>query len=163
MPLVAKFLCVFAALMLTAPFAWAEATGAPTPLAPGAKSGKPGKARRTVIGRISLADCRRLVVTHIADPGVSFRPGRDVYGRRVAPAELPGQPRIALPKVFRIRISVDLETYLGIVPPPGLDPDVPLGWLTVRGDKVYFNGQPLDDPHQSFIAAQCRRRLRHTR
>jgi len=159
MPTAAKTLAFGAALALLTAAAAAQ-TGKPTPLTPAAKA-KPGK--RTLIGRISRDDCRRLIVAHVPDPGVTYRPGVDVRGRSVKPADLPGGPRITLPRVFRIRLQVDLETYLGIVPQPGVDPDVTLGQLTVRGTQVYFNGQPLDDPHRSFIVAQCRHSLRRAR
>jgi hypothetical protein len=157
-----KALAFAAALLLAVPAPAAE-PGAPTPLTPGSKAKGAKRVTRAVIGRISRDDCRRLIVAHAPDPGVKYQPGRDVYGRRVKPADLPGGPRIALPRVFRIRFSVDLETYLGIAPQPGIDPDVMLGQLTVRGNRVYFNGQPLDDPYRSFIVDQCRRRLRRAR
>jgi hypothetical protein len=153
---------VFAAMAvaLTVP-AGATETGAPTPLHRDAGPAK--RVKRTIIGRISADDCRRLIVEHVPDPGVAFRPGVDVYGRAVAPADLPGGQRITLPKVIRIRLQVDLETYLGIVPQPGLDPDVMLGEITVRGNHVYFNGRPLEEPHYSFVVGQCRRQLRRHR
>ncbi|HUT48039.1 MAG TPA: hypothetical protein VM325_01755 [Alphaproteobacteria bacterium] len=153
----------FAAVLAVLTSPAAGEAGKPTPLHPDAKAEGATRGKhptRTVIGRISQDDCRRLVVAHVPDPGVTYRPGVDVRGRSVKPADLPGSPRIALPRVFRIRLQVDLETYLGIVPQPGVDPDVTLGQLTVRGSQVYFNGQPLDDPHRSFIVAQCRRQLR---
>jgi len=145
------------ALPAPAPGQAAEA-GAPTPLHRDAAPAK--RAKRAIVGRISRADCRRLIVEHVPGPGVAFRPGVDVYGNAVAPADLPGGPRITLPQVIRIRLQVDLETYLGIAPQPGVDPDVELGRITVRGTRVYFNGTPLDEPHRSFVIGQCRRRLR---
>ncbi|MDH3232889.1 MAG: hypothetical protein OEQ29_05140 [Alphaproteobacteria bacterium] len=164
MPYTATFLAFTAAFALMASPA-AGQTGKPTPLHPGAKAERAKGAKRTtrvprtVIGRISPDDCRRLIVAHVPDPGVTYRPGVDAHGRSVKPADLPGSPRITLPRVFRIRLQVDLENFLGVVP-PGIDTDVLLGHLTVRGSQVYFNGQPLDDPHRSFVVAQCRRHLR---
>jgi hypothetical protein len=140
---------------------WAAERGAPTPLHRDAAPMK--RVKRALVGRISAADCRRLIVEHAPGPGVAFRPGVDVYGNAVAPADLPGSRRVRLPRVIRIRLQVDLETYLGIVPQPGIDPDVMLGQITVRGNRVYFNGQPLDEPHHSFVVGQCRRQLRRRR
>jgi len=141
--------------------AWAAEAGAPTPLHRDAAPLK--RTKRALVGRITRDDCRRLVVEHEPGPGVAFRPGVDVYGNAVAPADLPGSRRVRIPKTIRIRLQVDLETYLGIVPQPGLDPDVMLGEITVRGQRVFYNGQPLEEPHHSFVVGQCRRQLRRRR
>jgi hypothetical protein len=150
---------------LTAPAwaapAWAAERGAPTPLHRDAAPMK--RAKRAIVGRISADDCRRLIVEHVPGPSVAFRPGVDAYGNAVAPADLPGSRRIRLPQVIRIRLQVDLNTYLGIAPQPGVEPDAQLGQITVRGTRVYFNGQPLEEPHHSFVVGQCRRKLRHSR
>jgi hypothetical protein len=135
--------------------------GAPTPLHRDAAPLK--RTKRAIVGRISANDCRRLIVEHVPGPGIAFKPGVDVYGNAVAPADLPGSRRIRLPQVIRIRLQVDLNTYLGIAPQPGLEADAQLGQITVRGTRVYFNGQPLDEPHHSFVVGQCRRKLRRSR
>jgi hypothetical protein len=144
----------------TAP-AWAAERGGPTPLHRDAAPMK--RAKRAIVGRISANDCRRLIVEHVPGPSVAFRPGVDAYGNAVAPADLPGSRRVRLPKVIRIRLQVDLNTYLGIAPQPGVEADAQLGQITVRGSRVYFNGQPLDEPHHSFVVGQCRRKLRRKR
>src|SRR3546814_2263921 len=56
---------------------------------------------------ITEDDCARLV-PHVPAPDVEYRPGVDAAGRPVAPAALPGSPRIVFPDAYRIPIEVDL-------------------------------------------------------
>lgn len=114
---------------------------------------------RIVRARISREACAHLVVEHIPDPDVEYRPGRDVYGRSVPPADLPGGPRITFPATFHIPLELDLRKYMGVVTPPGLKPNLQVGVLTVDGDRVLFNGVPLDDPARRRVEAACRKRL----
>jgi len=143
--------------------AMALATGPAVAAAAKSKRAKAAAKPRQVIARVSRATCRRLVTEHAPRPDVEYAPGRDVHGRPVAPADVPGEPDIALPQVFRIRLAIDLEDLFGLQPIPGQDTDVLLGTITLRGDKVYFNGQPLEDPHRGFLIDACRRRLHRAR
>lgn len=66
-------------------------------------------ARRQV--RATWATCRQLV-DHVASPDVKYKPGVDVQGRRVAPADLNPRPNIKIPETITIPITVDLcERY----------------------------------------------------
>lgn len=61
--------------------------------------------------RISRKDCRRLV-RHRARADVTYMPGVDVRGRKVAPADLDGGIQLALPDVYEFNITKDLSSYL---------------------------------------------------
>ena len=74
----------------------------------------PVHAQTTV--RISEMDCSQLV-THVASSDVSYRPGVDVNGNAVAPADLNAQPQISVPDVISIPVTIDLATNLGINTP----------------------------------------------
>ncbi len=126
-----------------------------------APSGAHGKGAK-VKGNITRIDCTRLLVQHKADPSVRYRPGRDVYGRKVTPAEGPGRPgsRIVLPETYTIDLELDLRQFLGVATIPGLNPNLRPGRITVTGDRVYFNGQPLDNPRRYQVIEACRKRLR---
>ena len=110
--------------------------------------------------RISRADCQNLV-QYRPDPGVAYRPGVDVRGKPVAPADLPGSTApIALPRNVEFYVSFNplkgetgrrfdkSELVVGTV-----------GYDLETGD-VTFNGQPLTDPEKNEIARRCRHALR---
>ena len=58
---------------------------------------------------ITKKDCRR----HTASADVAYRPGVDVRGRKVVPADAGGRVPLKLPNVFEFNIDVDIRKYLG--------------------------------------------------
>ncbi len=62
--------------------------------------------------RITKKDCRRLV-RHQASADVAYKPGVDVRGNAVVPADISGGFTIPLPDVFEFNITKDLTAYLG--------------------------------------------------
>ena len=110
----------------------------------------------SVPARVDREACAQ-VVEHVPDADVAYKPGVDVDGKPVAPADMPGAPQLELPDSFVITLELDLRHSAFPVPGPrGLDPKVQLGVITVVGNRVYYNGQPLDDPEQTRLAAACR-------
>jgi len=108
---------------------------------------------------IEAADCRRLV-EHVPAPDVAYRPGVDVEGRPVAPADLDGGVTLDLPKEYLIDIEVDLAERLGIPRRPGLfDGDVEVGVVAVRGNDVYFNGKLIEESGLAELRRLCREGL----
>ena len=98
------------------------------------------------------------------DPDVAYQPGVDVDGNKVAPADLPGSPQLALPESFVITLELNLRHSVHRVPGPrGLEPKLQLGLITVEGNRVYYNGQPLDDPEQARLVAACREFMKRQR
>ncbi len=61
--------------------------------------------------QITKQDCQRLV-RHQAREDVEFKPGRDVRGRSVAPADLDGGNRIKIPDVISFDLQLDMSKYL---------------------------------------------------
>ena len=106
---------------------------------------------------VSPASCR-LVVAHEAAPDVAYRPGADVRGRPVVPADLPGSPPIQAPESFTIPITVELDDRLGI-PPAGdaaFTAEAQIGTVQVNADgTMTFNGQPLLDEEARRLRAAC--------
>lgn len=103
--------------------------------------------------------CQALV-KHVPDADVAYQPGVDVHGKPVAPADLDSGYNIALPEEISIPLSVDLMSFLKMdtsaLPASAMKRnDIPLGTLTVRGDKVLFNGKPLTDEQQDNLAVLC--------
>ena len=112
---------------------------------------------RAAITRVAItrADCARLVA-HVPAPDVAYRPGVDVYGREVAPADLGGAPRIELPETILIDIEIDLQARFGIpADPTQYDPDAEVGEVAYRDGRFTFNGHPLQDQAQAELAARC--------
>jgi hypothetical protein len=107
---------------------------------------------------ISRKDCQRLV-NHEPAPDVTYRPGVDVHGRPVAPADLGGGQQIQLPDVIYIPIEVLIQDKYGIPANSVLyDATALVGVVSVRGTQVYFEDQPLTDPEIVALEQACRDR-----
>src|SRR3546814_11428671 len=99
--------------------------------------------------RIAPEDCRRLV-QHRPDSDVAFTPGVDVRGNAVAPADQPGQSRVAAPDVVVHQLTVDLLRRSGV---PAASPLTPRGQATVgsptyhiASGRMTYTGPPLPPP-----------------
>ncbi|MDE1145718.1 MAG: hypothetical protein PW843_03755 [Azospirillaceae bacterium] len=100
-------------------------------------------------------------VNHVPAPDVAYQPGVDVNGDPVAPADLDGGVRLQMPQRIEIPLTARLANVLprttGTVHPRA---DAYLGLITIDGDQVLFNGQPLTDPAETELAAVCRQQGR---
>jgi hypothetical protein len=109
--------------------------------------------------RIPRDDCR-LLVEHRPDPGAAYRPGRDVRGKPVAPADVPGGLRLEPAEEVEFDISFnplrgrsgsrfgDTELYVGTIR------------FNLQTGEATFNGAPLTDPEQAELARKCQDVLR---
>lgn len=118
----------------------------------------PADAGGIVRAEISTADCRQLV-EHVPGPDVAYKPGVDVYGRPVPTAKYKGNVDVRLPEAIVIDLDYDLATSIGIPVQPGAEPVIKLGTIVVRGNRAWYNNQPLFDEAQAVLAAKCRKRL----
>ncbi|MDR3449385.1 MAG: hypothetical protein P4M15_06510, partial [Alphaproteobacteria bacterium] len=104
--------------------------------------------------------CQALV-RHTPDADVAYQPGVDVEGHAVAPADLPGQPQMKLPAKITILLTINLAKAINLDTSTypynqlGAGTEANIGTLTVEGDKVSFNGQPLTDRQQDNLAVLC--------
>ena len=111
----------------------------------------------TVEAAITERDCRALVA-HRPNDDVAYQPGRDVHGRPVAPADLPGNPSFPGLDTITIPLTLSLGSIYAL--PPGIDADIPLWTLTVGADgRAYVDGQPLHDEAAAQVAQACRARF----
>lgn len=110
---------------------------------------------------VSVTDCAGLA-RHVPAADVAYRPGVDVDGKDVAPADIGGGVKIELPKEFEIPITVDLQKKLGIPSNPALfqTDHFKVGTVTYRDGRAYFNGQPLQDEEAARLSELCQQQLR---
>jgi hypothetical protein len=101
--------------------------------------------------RLSPEDCRR-VTAHVPDRSVAFQPGVGAGGRRVAPADL-SPPQQIVPPTPTFTLGVDLQRRYGL--PRDINADLPIGIVTVEGNRLFLNGRPLGPEDQSSLAAAC--------
>ncbi len=107
--------------------------------------------------RVTEADCARLV-KHRPAPGVEYRPGVDVHGRPVAPADLDGGGDLELPEIVSIDITVDIQERFGIPASSTLfKPEAFVGIAEFRfeDERVAFNGTEIGEPEQRALTAAC--------
>ena len=116
---------------------------------------------------ISTQDCHRLV-QHVPAPDVAYKPGVDVHGKAVAPADLPSNGAgIALPDHIEFKYSINPTNY-GLTAAQaqqqsqlvtGNNSSVPVA--TIKYDfasgQFTVNGKPLNGPDQQGIAEECRK------
>lgn len=109
---------------------------------------------------ISERDCRQLVVKHEPAPDVTYQPGVDVHGNTVAPADLNGGSQLKLPDVIYIPLEVLIQDKYGIPANSVLyEAKAQVGIVAVRGDKVYYEDQLLNDPETVALEEACRAQL----
>jgi len=108
---------------------------------------------------LSPAFCQALV-KHVPDADVTYQPGIDVHGKPVAPADLPDSVAFKLQNPINIPLTASLLKVLNL--PATAFPfntmkrdDINLGTLTVDGDRVLYNGQPLTSEQQDKLAVLC--------
>lgn len=88
-----------------------------------------------------LALCR-LRAQHVAAADVTYKPGVDVHGNPVVPADLNAVPNM-VPDIIKIPMNIDLAQRLGKVP-AGMDMKSEMGMAEIHRDgRVTFNGQDL--------------------
>ncbi len=109
------------------------------------------------LAQIDLSVCQYLP-RHRPAPDVDYTPGVDGKGRAVAPADLPGSAGAAAPmERFDIPVTLSLARRMGLaVPSRGLPGDTEVGTLTLDGDRLFFNGQPVGGPGEAQLYALCR-------
>jgi hypothetical protein len=106
---------------------------------------------------VDLTVCRYLP-RHRPAADVEYRPGVDVRGNRVAPADLPGSAGAMPMERFEIPVTLDFARKLGFATPGAgaLPGTMEVGRLTMQGNRMLFNGQPLSGTNEAELYAFCR-------
>lgn len=107
---------------------------------------------------IDPALCRHLPA-HRPAPDVEYTPGVDVRGNPVAPADLPGSGgTLSGLDWFEMPVTAAFARRMGYAVPPGLPMSTEFGRITIQGDRVLFNGQPVGPSARAELHAVCRTR-----
>jgi hypothetical protein len=95
---------------------------------------------------VTRAACKELL-RHVPNDDVAYKPGVDVRGNKVTPADLNGGSNIlnALPKEIEFPVTIDFFAYAGIAVPDGVGGEQSIGKITYRNGRIYFNDQPLGE------------------
>lgn len=106
---------------------------------------------------VSREDCQR-IEKHLARADVTFKPGVDVHGKPVAPADLDDN-RLKIPDTITIDLSLPLQDLFTTNNARLKNAEVQLGQLEydVLSGRLNFNGQELADPALNAIAIECRK------
>jgi len=131
----------------------ATASAAPSPSQP-----PPGGASVSPDGRVEVSSkaCAE-VVAHVPDAGVAYTPGVDVNGNAVAPADLPDNSSPITADNFPIFLTLDLKKKFQVPESAKLFKlQAVVGLITIQGNQVFFNGQPIAPGEASLLAAACR-------
>ncbi|MDP7344520.1 MAG: hypothetical protein QF767_14405 [Alphaproteobacteria bacterium] len=111
---------------------------------------------------VSPNDCQALTAYTPSDD-VAYKPGVDVDGNAVAPADLnsSGQLNLDTDHEFWLPIDVPLQDVITIDPADNMDAirasDIGVGTVTVKNGQACFNGEPLGDADSHAVAAECAR------
>ncbi len=132
---------------------WAATAAAATLLQP-----PPGGASVSADGRVVVSSkaCGE-VVAHVPDAGVAYAPGVDVNGNAVAPADLPDNASPISADSFPIFLTLDLKKKFHVPDSAKLFKlQAVVGLITIQGNRVLFNGQPIAPGEAGLLAAACR-------
>lgn len=115
---------------------------------------QPAPAGREPTIVVDRAACR-WVRRHEPAADVEYRPGVDVNGSRVAPADLPGEGGIDLSAGFEIGITDDIARRFGVPLRRTGEAELRIGTVTVEGGRVLFNGRPVGSEAERELIALC--------
>jgi hypothetical protein len=106
----------------------------------------------------------QLVSKHHPDADVAYQPGIDAEGRRVVPADLNGPGVTIREDEVRIKLTDDAAKVFGLHVPEVrqgwkkermVDPELEIGYVTLKDGKAYLNDKPLDQDGQDELAVLC--------
>lgn len=108
---------------------------------------------------VKASDCQRLV-RHQPSADVAYKPGVDVNGNPVAPADLPGSVTVTTPTEITFDVTYDLLSNYGVPSDNALTPQGEATVGTVKYDilsgALTFNGERLDDAETTALSELCK-------
>ncbi|HVY12120.1 MAG TPA: hypothetical protein VHB73_00985 [Alphaproteobacteria bacterium] len=110
--------------------------------------------------RVDDGVCQQ-VIKYVQPPGVKYRPGVDVNGNRVAPADINPSPlNKQLEKQIAIKVFNDTARVFRLATPrrrgvPLAETETEIGYITLYKGQAYLNGVPLSNDQQDQLAVLC--------
>lgn len=105
---------------------------------------------------VSRQDCDRITV-HRPAPDVAYKAGEDVYGRKVAPADLGGGSPVVVPDEVQINVGIDLDEKYGLGAGGVFESHAVLGKVTVKDGAIYWNDRRVDSADEHAILEACKK------
>ncbi|MBN2751138.1 MAG: hypothetical protein JXQ84_00365 [Rhodospirillaceae bacterium] len=99
--------------------------------------------------------CVRAVRTLRTD-GADYKPGVDVYGRSVAPADVQPTLNIAPPQVIEFPVTLDVAKRLGFDTRGPLEAKTTVAIVRIENGRVTVNGQEIQADDRADLIAACR-------
>ncbi len=108
--------------------------------------------------RLSKRECRHLVISHAPSADVTYKPGVDVRGNPVAPADLASGYEWVTPDVIEFDLAFNPLGNTGLDPDAFANTSASVGAVKydILSGKLTLNGRPLADPLLAVIESQCR-------
>ncbi len=118
--------------------------------------------------KLSKKTCQQLIINHKTSDDVAYKPGVDVNGRAVVPADIAPSKANDLGKNVSISLEIPLKDLSPTFPttPAGTKDYVnsvvgiskaSVGKLEIKDNKVYINGQLVGDEIAQRIEELCRK------
>lgn len=108
--------------------------------------------------QLTKRQCRQVVVNHEPSADVAYKPGVDVRGNSVAPADLVGGFEWVTPNEIEFNLAFNPLGNTGLDSDDFVNTSASVG--TVKYDilsgRLTLNGRPLSDPLLAVIESQCR-------
>ncbi|MBN9525538.1 MAG: hypothetical protein J0H82_05005 [Alphaproteobacteria bacterium] len=124
--------------------------------AAGAEPPRPQPRPSGPVFMLNRGDCERIGTVYRPAPDVAYKPGVDVHGRPVAPADLPNGYEGVLPDQIVIPLTVPLRRYAPQVPAvAGSEIYAGAVTLDLASGKLFLNGRPLEPDDGQALAAAC--------
>lgn len=113
---------------------------------------------------VSVDSCR-ILTRHIPTDDVVYKPGIDVRGRPVTPANLSPAPDFGLKDKISFHLILDVaeeargnaDTQRQFQDHPGLEGRVGLGLIEIKQGEVTLDGKPLASQHQIELTEFCKK------
>ena len=110
-------------------------------------------------GRVVMSSdiCASLGGEQPAVPGAAYQPGVAANGQSVAPADLPSSAPPLQIDNFPIEIKSAFAGKFNVPAAGAYQANAVLGYVTLRDNRAYFNGQPMGDDHwRAALLEACR-------
>jgi hypothetical protein len=108
-------------------------------------------------GRVVMSSdiCATLGGGPPAVPSAAYQAGIDAQGQSVAPADLPSSTPPIQADNFPIEIKRNLAGKFNVPAAGAYQANAVLGYVTLRDNRAYFNGQPMGDDQRAALLEAC--------